>query len=97
MREVNMMTQQGQRFLYEWQNCCKGHTIEGVYVNPSSYKRNTFNDIWFRAKNTEGYNNDLKITGSNCYIFSTMYTFTNEEGTFLVKATKSHTYIMQIA
>ena len=97
MIQVNKDTKKAQEMIWEWRNRIAGKTIEEAYTNPSADKISSFNDIWFRAKSTTGYNQDLKVTVKNCYSYSTMYTFTNNEGTFLVKDTKSYTYITQIA
>lgn len=67
--------------------------IYEAYERPSVYKVRSFNAIANRARETEGYNNDLKIIGKNCMQYSTVYTFTENGTTYIVKDTKDNTYI----
>ncbi len=97
MTKVNKGTKKAEALNWEWKHCYVADTVEGAYSSGCSQtKRSTFSDIWFRANNTEGYNHDLKVTSANCYNYSTMYSFTNEDGTFIVKDTKENTYITEL-
>lgn len=92
---VNKGTKIAETMLWQWRNCNRGE-IEKAYSNPSDDKRSAYKDIWFRAKNTEGYNNDLKVVARNSYIFCTMYSYTDDKGTVLVKDTPSNTYCLRL-
>lgn len=97
MIEIKAGTKKAEAMVWEWKHCYKGDSVEEAYGHCSSRKKASFNEIWWRCKNTEGYNHDLKITSATCYFYSTMYTFTTSEGTFLVKDTHTDTYITKIA
>lgn len=96
MTKVNMGTKRAEAMIYEWENCYKGRSVNDAYRKCSRIKQLTFQDIELRACGTEGYNHDLKVTSANCNFYSTMYSFTNDEGTFLVKDTASNTFILKI-
>lgn len=68
----------------------KGSIYE-AYQNPSSAKINAYEGIERRAWNNEGYNHDLRITGASSHFFSTMYSYTDSEGTHIVYDTASNT------
>lgn len=67
--------------------------INNAYSRPSTTKVRTYNAIKERAQDTEGYNNDLRVIGRNSNQYSTLYTFTEEGETYVVKDTKDNTYI----
>jgi hypothetical protein len=69
--------------------------IYEAYESPSVYKVRSFKAIEDRARNTEGYNNDLRIIGKNCMQYSTIYTFTEGSKTYIVKDTKDNCYITE--
>lgn len=96
MTVVNPETKKADALLWEYTHCYKGKTLSDVYSTCSCRKIESFNNIRMRCFETEGYNKDLKITGSNCDTYSTMYTFTNADGTFLVKDTYCNTFILKI-
>ena len=83
------------RFLdKKWSN--KGATIYHAYGKPSYNKIQAWENIQHRALNTEGYNKDLRVTGATCYFFSTIYSYTTEEGTFIVQDTPGHTKVTKL-
>ena len=96
MTVVNPGTKKAEALLWEYTNCYKGKTLSDVYSSYSNRKLESFNNIRRRCFETEGYNKDLKIIGSNCNTYSTMYSFTNADGTFLVKDTYCNTFILKI-
>ena len=65
-------------------------TIWEAYQKPSSTKVRAYEEILRRALDTEGYNHDLRITGASCHFFSTMYSYTDSEGTHIVYDTPSN-------
>lgn len=69
--------------------------IWDAYENPSVYKVRAWERIVERANNTDGFNFDLRIIGKNCMSFSTVYTFTENGKTYIVKDTKDNTYITE--
>lgn len=82
------------RFNSSWSN--KGD-INTAYKKPSLAKVRAYNDIWDRAMRTEGYNHDLRVTGANCHMFTTMYSVSNDDGTTsIIYDTPSNTSILTI-
>jgi len=77
----------------KWSN--KGSIYE-AYGKPSATKVAIYESIKRRALETEGYNKDLRVTSANCYFFSTIYSYTNDEGTFIVYDTPSYTKIVKL-
>ena len=96
MTVVNPGTKKADAMLWEYTNCYRGRSVNDVYGRCSAVKKSSFSVIELRACGTEGYNHDLKVTGANCNTYSTMYTFTNADGTFLVKDTYCNTFILKI-
>ena len=70
--------------------------IYEAYNSPSIYKVRSFNAIKERCRETNGYNNDLKIIGKNSSTYSTIYTFTENGVIYAVKDTKDNTYIVEL-
>jgi len=97
MTIVNAGTKKAEAMIWEWKNCYKGDDVRTAYGTCSADKKDSFDAIRRRAIETEGFNNDLKVIGANCYSYSTMYSFTNAEGTFLVKDTYCNTFITKLA
>ncbi len=97
MKKINRNTKEAARiintFNSSWAN--KGD-INTAYKKPSPAKVKAYNDIWFRAKQTKGYNNDLRVTGAGSHKFSTMYSVTDENGTHIIYDTPSNTAILTI-
>lgn len=96
MIKVNPGTKKAEAMIWEWKNCYRGRSIRDVYGKCSAVKKASFSDIELRACSTEGYNHDLKVTSANCYSYSTMYSFTNESGTYIVKDTANNIFILKI-
>ena len=96
MTKVNAGTKKAEAMIWEWENCYKGNSVDEAYVSCSYKKQSSFEDIRLRACSTEGYNHDLKVTSAGSHFYSTMYSFTNDEGTFLVKDTASNTFILKL-
>lgn len=71
------------------------NNIWEAYERPSIYKIRSFEEIERRARETEGYNHDLRIIGKNCMQYSTVYTFTEDGKTYIVKDTKDNCYITE--
>lgn len=93
MITVNPKTKEAQGIISlfkddKWSN--KGSIYE-AYGRPSATKVAVWNDIVQRAANTQGYNHDIRVTSCNTYRFSTMYSYTNDEGTFIIYDTPSYT------
>lgn len=98
MTTVKAGTKKAEAMMWEFRNCFKGSSIEEAYGRASQAKKASFEEIERRAWNTDGYNHDLKITGKNTTQYSTMYSYTTAEGiTYIVKDTRSNTYILQVA
>ena len=96
MKTVNKGTKKWEEIVWKWEHCNKGGDIEKAYrTKPSAEKIRTFNDIRFRANQTEGYNHDLKVVGASCWFYSTMYSFTRESKIFLVYDTPSNTFVLE--
>lgn len=97
MIKVNKGTKKYDQLLWTWNNCNKGEDLHQAYRGAvSSEKYHTFDDIWFRATQTEGYNHDLKVTAASSWFYSTMYSFTQEDITYVVYDTHANTYIFEI-
>lgn len=97
MKMVNRNTKEAARIIGTFNSAYwnKGD-INTAYKNPSAKKVRAYNDIWFRASRTKGYNHDLRITGASCHQFSTMYSYTDENGTHIVYDTASQTKIVTL-
>lgn len=73
-------------------------SIFEAYGSCSAAKREAWKEIEARALATPGYNHDLHVCGRYTSNFSTVYTYTDENGaTYAVKDTKSYTYRTKIA
>ena len=71
-------------------------SIFTAYGRPSSYKISAFQDIERRALTTPGYNHDLHICGAGSHYFSTVYSYTENGHTTIIKDTKSNIYSVTI-
>lgn len=91
MENIKTTTKLGQAITKDHER--KGYgAIDQAYGRPSGRKVRAYNDIWFRAKNTAGYNNDLRVISRNSNFFSTIYSYTVDGITTIVKDTPSHIY-----
>ena len=97
MTKINPGTKKADAMIWEWKNCFKGRTVTDAYGRCSYRKIESFQNIMSRCAETEGYNNDLKVTSAGSHFYSTMYSFTTEAGTFIVKDTASNIFILKIA
>ena len=71
--------------------------IYAAYGKPSSAKVAAFYEIAERARNTEGYNYDLHIVGAGSHFFSTVYSYTESDGTLcIVKDTACNTFLVRV-
>ena len=93
-KEVKATTKQAEALRFDANNWRWTYRdIYEAYERPSIYKVRSFEKIRDRALNTNGYNYDLRIIGKNCMSYSTVYTFTEGNTTYIVKDTKDNTYI----
>lgn len=99
MKEIRNTTKAGQAIISEYNfNRNRGRrTIYQAYSRPSSEKVQTYMDILRRATETAGYNNDLTVSGAGSYNYSTLYTYTENGKTYIIKDTKSNIYKVEIA
>ena len=98
MIKVNASTKEGKSIiaLFNSDYWNKG-TIYDAYNKPSSRKIQAYTAILNRARGTEGYNHDLKVVAAGCQTFSTMYSYTDAEGTHVVYDTKCYTRVVDVA
>lgn len=98
MTKVKNTTKAGQAIINTFNNkrWHKGSIYE-AYNNPSSAKKNAYYEIECRAYSTDGYNHDLTVVGASSHFFSTMYSYTDEQGTHIVYDTHSDTKVVDIA
>ena len=97
MKKINKGTKKYEQALWTWNNVNKGEDLYQAYRGTvSKEKYDTFNDIWFRATKTEGYNHDLKVVAASSWVYSTMYSFTQDNKTYVVYNTVGNTYIFEI-
>lgn len=98
MTRVNNGTKMADSMIWRWEHCNKGRTVEDAYrTRPSAAKISSYNDILSRCLETEGYNGDIKVVSASNFVYTTMYSVTNSEGTFLIMDTKADTYILKVA
>ena len=97
MTEINPGTKKADTMIWEWKNCFKGRSVSDAYGRCSSAKMSSYRMILERAISTDGYNGDIKVTSANCHFYSTMYSFTTDAGTYIVKDTASNIFILKIA
>lgn len=95
MIDVNPWTKKGREIMYDYERCDYG-SIYDAYERPSCTKVRTYREIEDRARETPGYNYDLKVVGKSCHFYSTVYSYTDGGTTFIVKDTPSYTYRMAI-
>jgi len=98
MREIKKWTKEAESINAifndkKWSN--KG-SIYDAYGKPSAKKVSIWKAIEKRAKETAGYNDDLRVVSRNGYLFSTMYSFTVDGTTYIVYDTKSDTKMTEL-
>ena len=96
MTKLNANTKKAQAIIAELTWNTDLHSIYDAYDRPSSRKVETFTEIRERATATPGYNHDLHVTGHNSCFYSTIYSYTVDGTTFIVKDTASDTYLVEI-
>ena len=98
MRLIKTGTKEAQGiinlFTSKWSN--KGDIFE-AYGKPSATKISIWREIEKRAKATEGYNDDLRVCSRNGWVFSTLYSYTQNDITYIVCDTKSETKVAEWA
>lgn len=86
-------TKKAESIMHEWDYYKSRHRdIYDAYGRPSSVKVRTFKDIESRARETDGYNHDLTVTGAGSSFYSTMYSYTDAAGTHIIKDTYANIY-----
>lgn len=89
--KVNKDTKQGNWIMWDFENA-RYNDIYAAYEKPSKEKVDTFNEIKRRAIMTPGYNHDLKVAGRGTWTYSTVYSYTIDGITTIVKDTKSNIF-----
>lgn len=95
MTKVNLGTKLADKILWTFNHVNYGSIYE-AYGTCSAKKINSWKEIESRARETEGYNHDLKVVARSCHFYSTMYSFTNDEGKFIVYDTAGDTKILKL-
>lgn len=98
MKQIKNGTKEAQSIIAvfndkKWSN--KG-SIYDAYGKPSAKKVSIWKAIEKRAKETAGYNDDLRVVSRNGYLFSTMYSYTTDGTTYIVYDTKSETKVAEL-
>ena len=70
-------------------------SIYEAYGRCSAKKIQAWEEIKSRAKSTPGYNNDLHVCSKCTNFFTTAYTYTDGEKTYVVKDTPAYTYLVE--
>ena len=96
MKTINPNTNAGRCIIEIFRDSNWGYPdIYKAYKTPSAEKVQAYNKILERACRTPGYNHNIRITGANTYSFSTMYSYTDETGTYIVYDTPSDTKVVK--
>lgn len=91
--DVKNTTQKAQGIIWDYEHAQRNpKTIWQAYGRPSEIKVRTYNAIMERAHNTSGYNHDLSVSGAGSHNYSTVYSYTENGVTYIVKDTKANTY-----
>ena len=96
MTKVNKGTQKANDIIRDLDYRTNWTSIWSAYDRPSVTKVRTYEDIQRRAWETEGYNHDLHICGANSSFYSTVYSYTQDGKTYVVKDTHCNTYIVEL-
>ena len=95
MTNVKASTKKGQEIINDFYRAVSNHkTIYTAYNNASYAKQNAWNEIKARAKDTEGYENNLSIVGASSHFFSCIYSYVQDGIRYIVKDTHSNTFIV---
>jgi hypothetical protein len=92
--KVNPNTQKGQGIIWDYNHYKNAHrNIYQAYARPSYAKVTSCEAIEARARATAGYNGDFSVAGASSMFYSTVYSFTDEQGrTHIIKDTHANTY-----
>ena len=93
--KVNPNTKAGRFILWDYQNRNHGSIYE-AYEKPSYRKIRSYEAIKARAISTHGYNRDLKVVGKNCNFYTTVYSYTIDGVTTIVKDTASNIFAVTL-
>ena len=96
MTKLNTNTKKAQAIIAELTRNTELHSIYDAYDRPSDRKVASFTEIRERAMATPGYNHDLHVTGHNSSFYSTIYSYTVDGTTFVVKDTHADTYLVEL-
>lgn len=96
MTKLNANTKKAQAIIHDLARNTHLHSIYDAYDRPSSRKVETFTEIRERAERTQGYNHDLHVAGYNSCMYSTVYSYTVDGKTFVVKDTRDDTYLVEM-
>ena len=94
MTKLNANTKKAQAIIDDLARNRHMTSIYDAYDRPSRTKVDTFQAIRERAEATEGYNGDLHVTGRNSSAYATVYSYTTDGTTYVVKDTKDNTYVV---
>lgn len=90
--KVNPATKQGRYMLYDFARAGYKDIFE-AYENPSAYKVRVY---WHCVAMTDRLNGRSgRVSSKNSMCFSFMFSFTDDEGSYIVKVTKNHNFIMK--
>ena len=96
MTKINKGTKKYDAIMWTFNHAFKGNNIFDAYNAPSYKKVSSFNAIANRAKNTAGYNHDLKVCNAGCQNHSTSYSYTQNGTTYVIYDTKCNTYVIEM-
>lgn len=92
MKEYRANTKAAQAIIDDLNRGTNKRTIWDAYGRPSATKVAAFKAIARRAAETIGYNFDLHIVGASSCFFSTIYSYTVDGVTTIIKDTPSQIY-----
>lgn len=97
MTDIKNTTQKALGIIADWNRATSraAKSIFEAYGKPSSAKINAYFEIKKRAEETAGYNKDLTICGAGSHYFSTIYSYSEDGKTYIVKDTAANTYRVQ--
>lgn len=67
-----------------------------AYKKPCTKNIKAYYEIEKTAKNNAGYNNDLKVVCASSHIFCTIYSYIQDNITYIVKNTPKNCYIIAV-
>ena len=93
--KVNKGTKAARYIMWDFENA-RYNDIHAAYGRPSKTKVDTFNAIKERAIKTPGYNHDLRVAGAGSHNYSTVYSYTVDGVTTIVKDTKANIFAVTL-